>query len=203
MTEQQAGLAPQRRQVRRVVAGAFAATGITVGLAAPALGQSPGPTTTTTSSTTTTTAPGQTTTTEAPPPATQPAADGSIRVLLAPIIVRTTSTAAAAPGGSSSSASGASYSAAATVEPPAEVQSLQTRNSLPAADEVAIVEAVAEEGAALSLENSRHVLNREPFISGTGSTDDDARPLVAALAVAVAGGGLVLLRRRPSIARRN
>jgi hypothetical protein len=63
----------------------------------------------------------------------------------------------------------------------------------------AVEDAVLHDGAVLRITNDQLVV----FHPGE-DTNDDSRPLVAAFAVALAGGGLVLLRRRtPAISKRS
>ena len=65
------------------------------------------------------------------------------------------------------------------------------QRSMSAAQEERVVEAVLEEDATVAIEDDRLIL-----LPATGS--DTARPLVASVSVLVVGGGLLLLRRKPT-----
>lgn len=112
----------------------------------------------------------------------------------------------ASSGDSGSSGSGSGGPAAATwaagsttMATPPEVAVLQSSITSPGEEQV-ILEAVAD-GATLSIDDGQLAVSTGPLESGAAAADS-TRPLVAALAVGLAGGGLVLIRRRtPSLRR--
>ncbi|HVM52904.1 MAG TPA: hypothetical protein VM262_06880 [Acidimicrobiales bacterium] len=112
-------------------------------------------------------------------------ANGNSRTIIVPIVVRRVVTAAGV-----SAADPASFQpAASTVEVPASVRALQA--SLSEAEVAEAETAVLEDGATLVIEGERLVVSRP-------STDDSTRPLIAAAAVALVGGSLIAVRRRPA-----
>ena len=80
------------------------------------------------------------------------------------------------------------------VATPPEVAAIQ-QTITSVGEEEAIARAVVDDGADLEVIDGQLVLNSTPI----DDVNDDARPLVAALAVGLAGGGLVLLRRRTPV----
>lgn len=123
---------------------------------------------------------------------------GRPRVLIAPIVVRRTR-AAAASLPDDRGVAGVDYwvdQPVAEVAP--ELQAIRTTITS-VGEEEAIVKAVLEDHAQLSVADGNLILSR----SLGDERPDDSRPLVAALAVGVAGVGLLVLRRRtPAIARK-
>ena len=112
-------------------------------------------------------------------------ANGNSRTIIVPIVVRRVVTAAGV-----SAADPASFQpAASTVEVPASVRALQA--SLTEAEVAEAETAVLDDGATLVIEGERLVVSRP-------STDDSTRPLIAAAAVALVGGSLIAVRRRPA-----
>jgi uncharacterized Fe-S center protein len=81
---------------------------------------------------------------------------------------------------------------------PAEVRKI-VASIAKAGGAAAVEDAVLHDGAKLTIDNSQLIVHR-----AGANTNDESRPLVAAFAVALAGGGLVLLRRRtPAISKRS
>lgn len=123
---------------------------------------------------------------------------GRPRVVIVPVVVRRTTASAAAAGGERFS-SAASVEAASVGIPAAALAQV---NELAASvedlgGEEAVASAVLDDGAELSVEGDALGL-----LPRTGS--DTSRPLVAALAVTLAGAGLLLLQRRlPVISKRS
>ncbi|MCU1483711.1 MAG: hypothetical protein JWN67_457 [Actinomycetia bacterium] len=115
---------------------------------------------------------------------------GVSRAIIVPVVVRRTRTAAAL------SAPIVAASAPTAVVPKGVRQIVASIADIDGGS-AAVEDAVLHDGATLDISGSQLVVNRP----GDGS---DSRPLVAAFAVALAGGGLVLLRRRtPATSRRN
>jgi hypothetical protein len=117
---------------------------------------------------------------------------GKSRVIIVPVVVRPTE---------KTTAQGLSAASAPTVPVAVPAEARKVAASVAqAGGEAAVVDAVLHDGAKLEIRNDQLVV----FHPGDDSTTDGSRPLVAAFAVALAGGGLVLLRRRtPAISKRS
>lgn len=136
---------------------------------------------------------------------------GQTRVFIVPIVVNATATGASVEGdqvdrsggGSSSDqdpSSGGATSADGASTPTAAPRALvvvQEANSLTPEAEADVV-AAAVDGADLELDGTQLIVEGRPVAAGPISADDGIDPLVAAAALAVAGSGVVLLRRRSS-----
>ena len=116
---------------------------------------------------------------------------GVSRAIIVPVVVRTRARGAAL----STTKVPASTGPAAVV--PEDVRAVVASIAKVDGGAAAVEQAVLHDGATLDISHSELIVHRP----GDGS---DSRPLVAAFAVALAGGGLVLLRRRtPATSRRN
>lgn len=118
--------------------------------------------------------------------------NGVTRVVLVPVVVRARPRAGAAAAGTSNTTG----LRAAFV--PSDVRKVVASIGN-VGGAAAVEDAVLHDGATLSISNGQLIVHR----AGDGASGD-TRPLVAALAVALAGGGLVLLRQRtPAISKRS
>jgi hypothetical protein len=120
-------------------------------------------------------------------------AAGNARAIIVPVVVRVRARAA---GVAAPPAVTAASAVPAVV--PDEVRRI-VASIAEAGGAAAVEDAVLHDGATLSIDNSQLIVHR-----AGEHTNDESRPLVAAFAVALAGGGLVLLRRRtPAISKRS
>lgn len=126
---------------------------------------------------------------------------GGFRVLIAPIVVRPAAEADPEAAGFSSATfesrgePGTDYwTGQSTSTPSPKLQAIQASVTSPV-DEAAIVRAVVENDADVTVIDGELLVSTSA-LETIAETSDDTRPLVAALAVGLAGGGLVLLRRR-------
>jgi hypothetical protein len=115
---------------------------------------------------------------------------GQSRVVIVPVVVRRKGSAAAL---------SASAAPVVPVAVPAEARKVAA-SVAKAGGSDAVTDAVLHDDAQLKIEHDQLVV----FRPGQESSTDGSRPLVAAFAVALAGGGLLLLRRRtPQISKRS
>ena len=122
-------------------------------------------------------------------------------VVIIPIVVPTSAPSTAAKSASTNTAGGGTTGKAASAEtsaPPTfagseseEVPVSVAALRVDAPVEEAMVDAVTDDGAVLRIDNGQLI--------AASSDGDDTRPLVAAFAIGLAGGGVVLLRRRSSL----
>jgi hypothetical protein len=117
---------------------------------------------------------------------------GVSRAIIVPVVVRTRPRSASLP------ATPPAQLTTSSVVVPGDIRKV-VASIASAGGAVAVEDAVLHDGAELSIQNSQLIVSRPGEDGGK-----DSRPLVAAFAVALAGGGLVLLRRRtPAISKRS